>query len=164
MIPHRSTDYMGALRAWRERQIGRPPLQQQDLAPADTPTPHVTILIDTSNAADQSQSPLFSKIPPELRNEIFALALQPYVDPEKLYERETFWARPGFEGRKKMDVALVGSCKRVYEETKAVVMRQGFEEMVVFLGHGSRAPRSMFPSFFSLPSTLFLPHIYQKFQ
>ncbi|KAF2254503.1 hypothetical protein BU26DRAFT_514403 [Trematosphaeria pertusa] len=95
--------------------------------------------IDLTTMHDQSQSPLFSKIPPEIRNEIFDLALQEYIDPNKLYGRETYFSRPGFEGRKRVDTALLRTCKRVYEETRAVPL--GNLELCFYLGNKGREPQ-----------------------
>lgn len=78
---------------------------------------------------EQCQSPLFSKIPPEIRNEIFRLALVEYV-PEgndwtgKLSEIQSpgygnvrstgkYVRRPGYEGLKTVDTDLLRTCKRV---------------------------------------------------
>lgn len=78
---------------------------------------------------DQFQSPLFSKIPPEIRNEIFRLSLTEYV-PEgnewtgRLGEIQNpgygnarspgkYVKRPGYEGLKTVDTDLLRTCKRV---------------------------------------------------
>ena len=89
----------------------------------------------------QEQSPLFTKVPAEIRNQIFEIALQPYYDPNGLYERNTEYTRPGSLGRKKVDVALLRTCKRVYAETKVVSF--GNLEVEFYLGHASRVPPSM---------------------
>jgi hypothetical protein len=96
------------------------------------------IRINIEDAHNQAQSPLFSVIPPEIRNEIFSLALRPYIDVEKLYDRETYWARPGAEGPTRIDTALLRTCKRVWGETK-VLLGKDFEPMF-YLANKSRAP------------------------
>jgi hypothetical protein len=100
--------------------------------------PHHDSPIPTSNAHPQSQSPLFTTLPGELRNEIFRLALQQHVDTSRLYERETYWTRPGVEGPLAIDTALLRTCKRVWGETKDML---GKELMMRFyLGMRARAP------------------------
>jgi hypothetical protein len=81
------------------------------------------------DVCNQFQSPLFSKIPPEIRNEIFRLALTEYV-PEgnewagKLSEIQSpgfgnlrstkdYVKRPGYEGLNTVDTDLLRTCKRV---------------------------------------------------
>ncbi|KAF2000663.1 hypothetical protein P154DRAFT_534442 [Amniculicola lignicola CBS 123094] len=94
----------------------------------------------------QLQSPLFGVIPAEIRNEIFDLALQWYDDPEKLYVDSWvagYCSRPGFRGSKKIDAALLRTCKKVYEETKAIPLRD--LELAYYLGYSRRAPTGFQP-------------------
>jgi hypothetical protein len=81
------------------------------------------------DVCDQFQSPLFSKIPPEIRNEIFRLALTEYVPQGnewtgKLNETQNpgygnlrstkdYVKRPGYEGLNTVDTDLLRTCKRV---------------------------------------------------
>ena len=101
-------------------------------------TPAVTIDLTTTHP--QSQSPLFGKIPGEIRNEIFSLALQEYVDPENLYGREEYCTRPGYEGNKRIDVALLRTCKLIWSETRGIPEKN--TEIIVWVGNRERAPRS----------------------
>lgn len=81
------------------------------------------------DVCNQFQSPLFGKIPAEIRNEIFRLALTEYV-PEgnewtgklgkignrewgNVYSTESYVDRPGYEGLKTVDTDLLRTCKRV---------------------------------------------------
>lgn len=86
----------------------------------------------------QIQSPLFNKIPPEIRNAIFRLALQEYDNPEHLYERETYYTRPGLLGKKRVDTRLLRTCKKVYKETGAIPLSD--LEVVFFVGKNDRRP------------------------
>jgi hypothetical protein len=86
----------------------------------------------------QPQSPLFSTIPPEIRNRIFWLVLQEYDDPAKPYSRETYYTRPGSLGEKRVDTELLRTCKIVYAETKAIPLQD--TEVQVHLGFGERVP------------------------
>ncbi|KAL4734669.1 hypothetical protein BDV11DRAFT_174560 [Aspergillus similis] len=65
----------------------------------------------------QSQSPLFSTLPPEIRSEIFNYTLSPIEDKTKLYAKETYWARPGYSAPHKTYTELLRTCKRVYAES-----------------------------------------------
>ncbi|KAF2183397.1 hypothetical protein K469DRAFT_786112, partial [Zopfia rhizophila CBS 207.26] len=86
----------------------------------------------------QEQSPLFRKIPPEVRNSIFCLALHEYEDPEHMYARDTYYTRPGFMARKKLDTSLLRTCKRIWEETQNVIWQN--LEVAFFLGNPLRSP------------------------
>ncbi|GKT83274.1 hypothetical protein Ct61P_01124 [Colletotrichum tofieldiae] len=55
--------------------------------------------IDITGCNQQLESPLFSVLPGEIRNEIFALALIQYEDFESAYPEDSYWYRPGFKGR-----------------------------------------------------------------
>jgi hypothetical protein len=114
-------------------------LLQEDEPPQQPQPPPPPVTISTENAHNQAQSPLFSAIPPEIRNEIFRLALRQYVDPEGLYEQETYWTRPGFEGHTRIDTALLRTCKRVWGETKDLLGKDC--EVVFYLGYKERAPK-----------------------
>ncbi|KAF2440668.1 hypothetical protein P171DRAFT_524669 [Karstenula rhodostoma CBS 690.94] len=105
------------------------------------------------DVCDQFQSPLFGKIPPEIRNEIFGLALTEYV-PEgnewmgRLSETKfrgygnvlsrRYVDRPGYRGLKTVDTDLLRTCKRVYDETKLLPL-QGLE-VCFYISQKQRAP------------------------
>jgi len=96
----------------------------------------------------QLQSPLFGRLPPEIRNEIFRLVvLREYVREDRLWSRDTFYTRPGFEGPKSVDLALLRTCRRAYEETKMLPLRDG--QVGFWMGSVDRAPPCKFPP--SLP-------------
>ncbi|SJL08972.1 uncharacterized protein ARMOST_12348 [Armillaria ostoyae] len=71
-------------------------------------------------AADpQAASPLFSNIPPEIRNIIFRLALRSYPDKARgYYPGNTYYFRPGYEHYQRIDTALLLTCRRIYGETQ----------------------------------------------
>ncbi|PBK64879.1 hypothetical protein ARMSODRAFT_1022864 [Armillaria solidipes] len=67
----------------------------------------------------QATSPLFSVIPPEIRNLIFRLALRGYPDRTKrYYPGNAFYYRPGYEHDRRIDTALLLTCRRIYDETR----------------------------------------------
>ncbi|KAF2705008.1 hypothetical protein K504DRAFT_440817 [Pleomassaria siparia CBS 279.74] len=121
----------------RQRLFGNGDLASSSASQPQAPPlkPHTPI--DYSNAHLQEQSPLFSTIPPEIRNRIFWLVLQEYDDPERPYKRNTYYTRPGCMGPPKIDTALLGTCKRVYTETKVVPLQS--VEICYHLGHVQRA-------------------------
>ncbi|KAE8377034.1 hypothetical protein BDV26DRAFT_264522 [Aspergillus bertholletiae] len=65
---------------------------------------------------NQLQSPLFSRLPSEIREEIFAFVLSSYDDTTRAYEKETYWARPGHYGPQHVATDLLRTCKRIYTE------------------------------------------------
>lgn len=77
-----------------------------------------TQLILSLPAARQDESPLFSRIPAELRSEIFALALADYPDPspDSRYAAETCYTRPSYFAPRKSDTRLLRTCRAVYQE------------------------------------------------
>ncbi|KAF2727400.1 hypothetical protein EJ04DRAFT_517272 [Polyplosphaeria fusca] len=87
----------------------------------------------------QTQSPLFSAIPAEIRNEIFDLALREYQDPEKPYNRYTYYTRPGSFAQTRVDFALLQTCKRIFKETMPIPLKN--LEARFYLGiHSERVP------------------------
>ncbi|KAL8707327.1 MAG: hypothetical protein Q9220_007639 [cf. Caloplaca sp. 1 TL-2023] len=68
----------------------------------------------------QSASPLFSILPPELRNHIFKLALTAYEDPSRRYSQSACYFQPGYTCAHKIDTALLGTCRLIYSETATI--------------------------------------------
>lgn len=68
--------------------------------------------------ARQEKSPLFSRIPAELRSEIFSLALTDYPDPSpgSRYAADTCYTRPSYFAPRKTDARLLRTCRAVYQE------------------------------------------------
>ncbi|KAL8718578.1 MAG: hypothetical protein Q9225_004308 [Loekoesia sp. 1 TL-2023] len=65
----------------------------------------------------QTTSPLFSRIPPEVRNYIFKLVLTAYEDPQLRYSRFAPYYRPGYTCAHRIDTALLLTCRLIYAET-----------------------------------------------
>ena len=77
--------------------------------------------IDTSNANPQNECPLFRRIPGELRNEIFRLALTAYSGKQVPYDNTSCRCRPGFRyADVRIDTALLRTCRLVYGEARLV--------------------------------------------
>ena len=83
-----------------------------------------TALIDTSNADPQVESPLFSRIPGEIRDQIFDLALTAYPAKQKPFAKDSYYYRPGFRyADQKLDTALLSTCQRIYQEARLVPVK-----------------------------------------
>ncbi|KAL8736502.1 MAG: hypothetical protein Q9166_000294 [cf. Caloplaca sp. 2 TL-2023] len=65
----------------------------------------------------QPESPLYNRIPPEVRNQIFTLALAAYEDPNKPYRPSAYYYRPGFTCAHQIDIDLLLTCRCIYWET-----------------------------------------------
>jgi hypothetical protein len=79
----------------------------------------------TANADAQSSSPLFTVFPAEIRAEIFAIALSRFLDTSHPYPFDSYWYRPGYTAPKKTEATLLMTCKRVYQESRALVWKKG---------------------------------------
>ena len=71
----------------------------------------------------QLQSPLFSILPGEIRNDIFELALMQDEDRAESYPEDSYWYRPGFSGPLKGSSALLRTCRLAYKEGQKVFLR-----------------------------------------
>lgn len=69
-------------------------------------------------AIRQTRSALLTKIPPEIRTDIFTLVLQSYPDqsPERVYGRSEAYARPGYSAPLVTCTAVLRTCCAVYQE------------------------------------------------
>ena len=82
--------------------------------------PHIEIGVLTAVTNFQSQSPLFSIIPAEIRNRIFRFACTAYEDPQRPYTFDDWCSRPGQKFCLTIDCALLRTCRRVYSEARLV--------------------------------------------
>ncbi|KAH6874650.1 hypothetical protein BKA70DRAFT_1350028 [Coprinopsis sp. MPI-PUGE-AT-0042] len=73
----------------------------------------------------QSASPVFTVLPPELRAEIFSLALASFPDTSSPYQFGSYWYRPGYTAPKRADLSLLLTCKSIYQEAKDLVWQKG---------------------------------------
>jgi hypothetical protein len=91
--------------------------------------------INPSNSHEQLQSPLFSKIPPEIRNQIFELAASQHddaVDPFEHYDKSTRFLNfdPATEQQRKRCLDLLLTCRRIYYETSSIPMRSATHHII----------------------------------
>ncbi|KAL0068509.1 hypothetical protein AAF712_004222 [Marasmius tenuissimus] len=73
--------------------------------------------LGNQQAHDQSQSPLFSDIPPEIRTIIFRCALLAYYDKSRPFPNDAYHHRPDFLYDDRIDTALLQTCRQIYLET-----------------------------------------------
>lgn len=66
----------------------------------------------------QVQSPLFSKLPPELRNHVYELVMSPFQDMARCFDPASNEWRPEHQAAITIDLGLMGTCKRVYQESE----------------------------------------------
>lgn len=72
------------------------------------------------NINSQSASPLFNRIPGEIRNHIFKLALTSFDDETRPYKKGAYYYRPGYRYAQKIDTTLLLTCRRIFLETESV--------------------------------------------
>lgn len=85
----------------------------------------------------QTQSPLFSTIPAEIRNRIFSSALTYYDDKTKPYQPQNWFYRPGFHYHSKTSTTLLQTCKLIYLESHLLPLAINSYS---FWGAGQRGP------------------------
>ncbi|TKA46686.1 hypothetical protein B0A55_12871, partial [Friedmanniomyces simplex] len=73
---------------------------------------------------NQSASPLFSLLPRELRDLIWAFATAPFEDPTAPFEENAYYYRPGHTAHLKTDTTLLRTCRRIWLEANAFPMLQ----------------------------------------
>ena len=99
-----------------------PPINTSNAYPRTVPivtssANHTEAPIDTSNPNPQQESPLFARIPGEIRDRIFDLALTAYPGKQEPFEKNAYYYRPGFRyADQKLDTALLRTCRRIYQE------------------------------------------------
>lgn len=75
--------------------------------------------LDMSKINPQTASPLFNRIPAEIRNHIFFYAVTLHTDKKEAYPRNAFYYRPHFRYKyQELQTALLRTCRRIYQETQ----------------------------------------------
>lgn len=106
------------------------------------------------NCKPQSRCPLFTKIPPEIRNLIFSLVLEP--QDRTPIDNEQYYYRPDYSCTRFIDTTLLRVCRRIYLETRMMVSTRD-SVLRIWLGDRARAPTSDTNSFIRKASKLMLP-------
>lgn len=86
----------------------------------------------------QRDCPLFSTLPPELRNTIFRMVLTSYDDTTAPYPENNHYNRPGYRFRHRIDTALLSTCRRIYCE--AHILPVSLNEHVFWASSGRGPP------------------------
>jgi hypothetical protein len=106
------------------------------------PTSVNTNAIQFSAKDQQLACPLFTIIPPEIRNKIFRLALLSYYDPNQPpYPLNEYYARPGYLSPRRIDTSLLVTYRLIYLETRLVPII--YNEHVVWCYRGP--PNALHP-------------------
>ncbi|KAI0411389.1 hypothetical protein F5X98DRAFT_357336 [Xylaria grammica] len=98
----------------------------------------VRLLDDPSSVNQQPSSPLFAKLPAELRELVWDYALTAYEDLDALYPLDRPYARPGQAAPLRVALDLLLTCRAVYLEAFLVPFQ--VNPMVVFDGHPDVVP------------------------
>lgn len=103
------------------------------MPPNDTSFVSPTVApINTSSTNPQKESPLFARIPGEIRDHIFDLALTAYPGKQEPFEKNAYYYRPGFRyADQRLDTALLRTCRRIYQEASLVPL-QNYERVEWF--------------------------------
>lgn len=98
-------------------------------------------LLHAGHTASQHKSPLYSKLPGEVRDHIFAFALADYPDPDpaKQYDSMTCYARPSYFAPRTSDTQLLRTCRAVYKECWHLPF--ALREQTAWLTNPDRAPK-----------------------
>lgn len=96
-----------------------------------------------SSYNNQDQSPLFSALPPEIRNHIYIYALSKYEDFERPHSKNTYWWRPGDRAALRTATELLRTCRLVYNE--AWLFQFALAEHCFYLTHAERSPGETWP-------------------
>jgi hypothetical protein len=88
----------------------------------------------------QISCPLFNRIPPEIRHQIFTLALSSFPDPTPTtqYSTKTYYTRPSYFAPYKSDTRLLRTCRAIYAEAWHLPFL--LREQIYWLTAGDRAP------------------------
>lgn len=89
------------------------------------------------NCNAQSKSPLFTRIPGEIRNMIFSLVLEP--QDRTPIDNGTYHYRPDYSCNRVIDTTLLRVCRRIYLETRALVATRD-SVLRIWIGSVARAP------------------------
>jgi hypothetical protein len=91
---------------------------------------HPDLLSDITPATFdvQNNSPLFTKLPTEVRHEIFRIVLAQYDATSRPYPKEAFYYRPGCMAPKCIDTAILYTCRRVLYEARYIPLQTAVHE------------------------------------
>ena len=99
------------------------------------------IEFNLSNFCEQVQSPLFSVLPGEIRDRIFAYTLAEFEDTSAAFDNNSCYRRPEYAAPRRSDTALLRTCQRVYQE--AFFYPFALAEQILWLAWDSRRPSTV---------------------
>ncbi|ESK95140.1 hypothetical protein Moror_13872 [Moniliophthora roreri MCA 2997] len=102
--------------------------------------------IRDKDVCPQHQSPLYSAVPPEIRNMIFALALLYTYDKSRPFSTDTYYYRPDFLYRDRIDTSLLLTCRQVYLETWSLPLSRNDHVFWCYRGPHDASPFRFFSS------------------
>ena len=85
--------------------------------------PAAASILDHGQVDPQLESPIFARLPLELREMIWDYALRKYQDTSEPFSRDVPFCRPGREGPVRIAVDLLSTCRAVYLETYTLPIR-----------------------------------------
>lgn len=103
----------------------------------------------------QFQSPIFSKLPPELRNQLYKLVMAPFEDMTRCFDQASVYWRPESQVPICIDLRFMATCKRVCQESRfartLALQRCDFylrpPQLVAFLSTNDPVPSHAIPSY-----------------
>jgi hypothetical protein len=101
----------------------------------DSEIPLASKIIKRGTIDDQRGSPLFTILPPEIRNRIFAFACKAYETIP--YTPNDWYYRPGYHAHRRISTTLLATCRRIYLETYTLPLELNEH---VFWGSIERGP------------------------
>lgn len=112
--------------------------------PPPKPTKHSLIATLKGPCDPQHACIFFATVPAEIRNNIFSLALRGYDDKSRPYPSESHYSRSGYRFHRRIDTALLATCRRIYDETHDLPISQN--EHVFWWARGLSRPFSGDPA------------------
>ena len=79
---------------------------------------------DNQDINPQTSSPLFNRLPAEIRNEIFSLASTATYDKTRPYPEDDYYYRPHFRYPRSLSTSLPLTCRVMYLETHSLLSAQ----------------------------------------
>lgn len=103
----------------------RKPPRSQTSNPSPSPDYPIEMPpIDMNNANPQLDSPLFNRIPGEIRDRIFEFAVTDHCFGRQPYAKNAYYYRPNYRYKDtKIDTTLLRTCRRIYQETWALPLQ-----------------------------------------
>lgn len=103
-----------------------------------TQQPLALKMLESGHINQQEMSPIFAKLPKELREIVFEYALLAFADSHRLYSKTELFSRPEVTGYRRIAVELLLTCKAVYVETYQLPIT--LNPVIAYFGGPERIP------------------------